>query len=102
MKRLSFGIVPAFPGFLTIYDCPESKKIETGEPVIAWRIETYPKKDSDELFSLCTPLTADGELASNCIGVRNPDMTVTLFGDSSYDSIEKLQQNRYPERSASR
>jgi|SaaInl8_200m_RNA_FD_contig_41_1298515_length_736_multi_2_in_0_out_0_1 hypothetical protein len=100
MKPVSIEIVPALPGFLTIYDYPESEEIETAEPVIAWRIETYSIEDSDELFSSCIPLMvgSDGDPAPNCIGIRNPDMTVTLFDDSNYDSIEKLQQLRYPQK----
>lgn len=96
MKPLSIEIVPAQPGFFTVYNFDDEKKIDLGEPVIAWRIETYLKDASDEAFSSCFALTADGDAASNCIGVQNPDMTVTVFEDSTYRSLKELRADRYP------
>ncbi len=95
MKPLSIEIIPAQPGFLTVWDFKDRKEIATGEPVIAWRIETYSKKDADEVFSSCSALTADGELAVNCIGVQNPDMTITVFDEGLFSSVEELQTARY-------
>ena len=96
MKPLSIEIVPAQLGFFTVYDFENSKEIDVGEPVIAWRVETYLGNASDEAFSSCVPLTADGDAASNCIGVQNPDMTVTVFEESTYRSLTELRQDRYP------
>lgn len=96
MKPLSFEIVSAQPGFLTVYDFADVKKVDIGEPVIAWRIETHSKGASDELFSVCIALTVDGDAVSNCIGVQNPDMTITVFEESAYRSLEELQAMRYP------
>ena len=71
MKPVSVDIVPALAGFFIVYDFNESKMVGIGNPVIAWRIETYTKKDDDQLFSFCRPLTVDGDAGSNCIGVQN-------------------------------
>ena len=96
MKPLSIQIVPAHPGFFTVDNLPETKEVVRGEPVIAWRIETYNIKDSDKVFSQCIPLTVDGEAVSNCIGIQNPNLTVTVFEDSTYESIAELSKARYP------
>lgn len=97
MKPLSIQIVPAQPGFLTVIDFSETREVETGEPVIAWRIETHSVKDSDDVFSTCTPITIDGDAVSNCIGIQNPDMTVTVFQESTYHSLTELFRQRYPD-----
>lgn len=96
MKALSIQIVPAQAGFLTVYDFADSKEVDTGEPVIAWRVETYNVKDRDDVFSQCVPLTVDGDADSNCIGVQNPDLTVTVFEDSTYRSLAELRLQKYP------
>ena len=96
MKPVSIVVVPALAGFFTVYDLDDSKEIVVGEPVIAWRIETYEKKASDEVFSSCIPLTIDGGAISNCIGVQNPDMTVTVFDETTFRSLEELLQDKYP------
>lgn len=95
MQPPSVDIVQAQSGFFTIIDFPEDREVEVAEPVVAWRIETY-APDEDRFHSECVPLTVDGEPAANCIGVQNPDMTVTVFEDSSYQSVEELQKQRYP------
>lgn len=96
MKPLSIQIVPAQPGFLTVIDFDDVKKVELGEPVIAWRIETHSVANGDEVFSVCIAITVDGDAVSNCIGVQNPDNTVTVFEESTYVSLSQLQANRYP------
>jgi hypothetical protein len=101
MKPLSIQVVSAQPGFLTVYDFDDVKKVDIGEPVIAWRIETYSRDSSDEVFSVCIALTVDGDHVSNCIGVQNPDMTITVFDHSSYRSLAELQAHRYPSGSLS-
>ncbi|MBK7953189.1 MAG: hypothetical protein IPK02_03940 [Candidatus Accumulibacter sp.] len=96
MKPLSIQIVPAQPGFVTVIDFDDVKKVELGEPVIAWRIETHSVEKSDDVFSSCIAITVDGDAVSNCIGVQNPDNTVTVFEESTYASLAELQTNRYP------
>ncbi len=98
MKPLSIQIVHAQPGFFTIYDFNDVREVGIGEPIIAWRIETYANNTGDGLFSTCTPITADGDAGSNCIGVQNPDMTVYVFEDSNHRSLADLQANRYPKK----
>ncbi len=90
-------IVPAQPGFLTVFDFSETREVVTGEPIIAWRIETRSVREREDVFSTCTPITVDGDADSNCIGVQNPDMTVTVFQESTYDSLAELCRSRYPE-----
>ncbi len=96
MKPLSIQIVPAQPGFVTVIDFDDVKKVALGEPVIAWRIETHSVEKSDDVFSSCIAITVDGDAVSNCIGVQNPDNTVTVFEESTYASLAELQTNRYP------
>ena len=99
MKQLSIDIIPAQPGFRAIYDSDE--EVFLGGPVIAWRVESFPKR-GDEVISVCIPLLSDGEAGDNCIGVQNPDMSVTVFNDSEYnsstDSLAELQETRYPKK----
>lgn len=92
MKPISIEIVPAQPGFFTVYE--SDNNIELGEPIIAWRIETCQKDTSDGVISSSFPLTADGDVASNWIGVQNPDMTVTVFEESTFPSLKELQTDR--------
>lgn len=96
VKPISIEVVSALPEFFTVYDLDESKEIVIGDPIIAWRIETYPGNENVGLYSITTALTIDGDAISNCIGVRNPDMTITIFEDATYSSLEKAQNSRYP------
>jgi hypothetical protein len=96
MEAISIQIVPAQPGFFTVIDFDDSKEVAIGEPIIAWRIETYSVAKSKDVFSTCIPITVDGDAVSNCIGVQNPDNTVTVFEDSTYRSLIELQAHRYP------
>jgi len=95
MISSSFHIIPAQPGYLTVYDDRERKIVEIGEPVIAWRIETT-VDDNNKYISHCIPLTVDGEVASNCIGVQNPDSTINIFFESYHKNILELMNARYP------
>lgn len=98
MKAISVQIVPAQPGFFTVIDFNEERTVEIGEPIIAWRVETYPVEKSDNIFSVCIALTVEGDPVSNCIGVQNPNNTVTVFEESTYRSLADLQSIRYPEK----
>lgn len=94
MKPESICIIPALPGYFTVYDL--DTVIEIGEPVIAWRIETYETQSGNKVFSICKALTVDGDMVSNCIGIQNPDKTITVFEQSTYASLEELNQEKYP------
>lgn len=96
IKPESVSVIPALSGYFTVYDLETT--IEVGEPVIAWRIETYEKQGGDELFSTCTALTVDGDMVSNCIGIQNPDKTITIFQESTYGSLKELNQEKYPSK----
>lgn len=97
MKPLSIQIVPSQHGFSTVIDSNDEKAIYLGEPVIAWRIETFSINDSHSVFSTSTPITVDGDAVSNCIGVQNPDKTVTIFEGFTYPSLVEAQSDRYPQ-----
>lgn len=92
MKPLLIQIIPAQPGYFTVIDLDEI--VELGDQVIAWRIETHEVKDSDCVFSTCTAITVDGDVVSNCIGVQNPDKTVTVFENQTYSSLDALQADK--------
>jgi len=98
MTPLSIQIVPAQPGFFTVIDFEDMQKVEIGDPIIAWRIETHAVDKSDSVFSVCTALTVDGDVVSNCIGVQNPDLTITVFEHSTYQSLAELQSSRYAKK----
>lgn len=98
MKVLQIQIVPAQPGYFTVIDFSDVKEVEVGEPIIAWRIQTYDNANFTDVFSVCVPLTVDGDAASNCIGVQNPDNTVTVFEEANYRSLAELQAHRYPQK----
>ncbi len=95
MEQPLIEIVPAQPGFFTVYEFEKNKEFEVGEPVIAWRIKTVIRDYSSEAFSSCFPITADGDAADNCVGVQNPDMTVTIFDHTTYGSIKEAQEDKY-------
>lgn len=94
MKPESISVIPALPGYFTVYDL--ETVIEIGDPVIAWRVETYEAQGGNDVFSTCTALTVDGDMGSNCIGIQNPDKTITVFQHSTYASLEELNQEKYP------
>lgn len=98
MKVLQIQIIPAQPGYFTIIDLDDVKKVELGEPVIGWRIETYDNEKFTGVYSVCVALTVDGDAASNCIGVQNPENTVTVFEEKTYRSLAELQAHRYPKK----
>ncbi len=95
MKPETIEIIAAQPGYFTVYGSVDEKDLAVGEEVIAWRVETYKRGDSNDLFSACMPLTVDGEMISGCIGIQNPDKSVTVFEDSTYKTLSELKQQRY-------
>lgn len=90
-------VVPANPGFFAVYDLPGQRLVEIGDPVVAWRIETFESEHEREAFSEVYPLTHDVHNCIECFGVQNPDSTITVFGIARYASIEELQAERYPD-----
>ncbi len=96
MEIEKVDVIQALAGYFTIIDLGDELILD--DPVIAWRIETGKKLNSDEYFSICTAITVDGDQVSNCIGVQNPDNTVTTFGDSRYKSLEELSLQIYPSK----
>lgn len=96
MKPRSISIVPAFQGFFTVVEFFDTKEIVIDKPIIAWRIETREMSgEYPEFFSQCMPLTVHGDIASDCIGIKNPDNTITIFIDeSTYSSLQELQESR--------
>jgi hypothetical protein len=93
---ISINVIPASPGFATLIDLEDEREVVVGESVIAFRIETYREAMGESVYSVCVPLTVDGDAVSNCIGVQNPDKTVTVFESASYETLEALQVSRYP------
>ena len=96
MKPINIQVIPAQNGYFEIHEFDGPDDLEKGEPVIAWRIETFER--GDDVFSVVTPLTVDGE-TSNCIGVLNPDLTVTVFQETTYSSLDELKSSRKPKHS---
>src|SRR5690606_32960616 len=68
-----------------------------GNQVLAWRVETFVDETGQFVSSGVCPLTADGEMGVNCIGVQNPDGSVTEFEIGRHRSIKGLQAARYPD-----
>jgi hypothetical protein len=95
MKTDKSDVIPALAGYFTVYDFGD--EIALDDPVIAWRIETKKKRHDDEYFSICTPITVEGD-AGGCIGVQNPDKTITVFGDLRVESLEELNFKVYPSK----
>lgn len=91
MDSSSITIIPAQPGFFEVYDMDDA--YELGSPVIAWRVES--SVINGLWTSTCTPLSADGE-TGNCVGVQNPDLSVTLFQDANYKNIEDVNHSKFP------
>lgn len=90
-------VVPAQPGFFEVYDLPEDREVILGDPVLAWRVETFVDETGQFVSSGVCPLTADGEMGANCIGVQNPDGSVTEFESGRHRSMKWLQSARYPD-----
>jgi hypothetical protein len=98
MKEKSIHVVPANPRFYTVYRSDNGKEAWIGEPIIAWRIESNINESNNETMSTCYPLTSDGDPASNCIGVQNPDKSVNIFEEKRYKSLEEFLDELDPSR----
>lgn len=93
-KPISIQVISAQPGYFTVYDFDGSIEVDSYEPIIAWRIETYEKNNSTEIFSSTMPLTVDGDIVENCIGVQNPNLSITIFQETTYASLNELIKSR--------
>lgn len=96
MEPKNISIIPAKNNYFAVYDMED--KVEVTDQIIAWRIETYFEPKDSTCSSSSFPLTVDGEVLSNCIGVQNPDKTITVFDDSIYQTLEELNKARYPSK----
>lgn len=94
MKPLNISVIPAIDGCFAVYDMED--RIEVIDQVIAWRIETY--LFDERCTSQPYPLTINGDAGSNCIGVQNPDKTIAVFEGDTYQSLEELNKERYPNK----
>jgi hypothetical protein len=93
-KPISIQVIPAQQGYFTVYNFDGSIEVDTYEPIIAWRIETYEKNNLSKVFSKTTPITVDGDVVENCIGVQNPNLSISVFEDSTYRSLSDLVKAR--------
>lgn len=100
----SIQIIKAEPGYKTIYrfeDIGVPDAFELGEDVLAWKFEVHFSQKKDDIYVLCVPLCIEGDVATNCIGVKNPDGTVSLFGETllkSFEEIEEYYKKYYPKK----
>lgn len=83
----SVQVIPARPDFFLINGDDEKPELYIGDAVIGWRISTYLQRDGSTPFSNCDPITINGDAPDNCIGVLNPDRTVTMFNGKTYLSL---------------
>lgn len=90
MNPSSVAVIPANPGFRVVYDTGNS--YEVGDPVIAWRIEST--QIHSLWHSICNPITVDSE-ADNCVGVQNPDQSITIQEVSTYVNIEEANREKF-------
>lgn len=92
-KLINITVIPAEPGTHTVYDM--DGRFETGEPVIAWRIESYGYGDDDR-YSVVYPITGEGDCqdTSNMIAVQYPNGMVQELGSTLYDDIHALIKSK--------
>jgi len=78
-------IVPAVPGHATVYK-GQDDEMWLEDDIVAW---CYEVTSNDDIVPRA-PLTINGPVRSNCIGVRKPDGSVTIFEEKTYlDRIQK-------------
>lgn len=107
----SVHLVPAQPGFYLVAE-DRRHELHLGVPVVAWRITTYRRAplaltkegtpddaqtfddwDAHKCESHTEPVTSDGEPWCDCLGVQNPDYSITLWGVGHYDGLKDAQCN---------
>lgn len=88
-------VIPALPGYRTVYDFDTEMALDA--PVIAWRVETTQiLGPHEELMSAAYAITVDGDVASNCVGIQQPDGSVSLFLGGTYASLAEANAAKYP------
>jgi len=92
-KPVAIHVIQAQPGTFDIYE--DDHRLFIGDPIIAWRIETYKAISNDDLFSSNIPLTIGGDVASNSIGIQNPDKTIMIYNMGTFTSLEEAEINYF-------
>lgn len=89
MKRINSTVIPAQPGYRTIYAVEGGYAVADCD-ILAWRIETF-EEDSGHLYSESYPIELDGEAPGHAAGVVGPDgRGVTIFEGGSYSSLHRF------------
>ena len=86
-------IIPALPGYTVIY--ADGEELHRGEPVIAWAIDSE-RSAKGELEAVVSPITPEGEAASNRVGLEYPNNTVSILF-TLFDSFDDAQDARREE-----
>jgi hypothetical protein len=90
---LNVTVVPAQPGYVTVYDFDDC--FDVCEAVIAWRVETRLIGAQDEPHTDTYAVTIDGDPASNCVGVQQPDGSIHFFGSGeTYKTLAEANAKR--------
>lgn len=90
MKPTHVHIIPAQPGYTAVFldETGGDREVWADDVIIAWRIETHEGNEHRGLFSHCTPMTVEGDVGANCVGVQQPDGTVVIFEHSTFETLE--------------
>lgn len=81
-------VIPAQPGYYTIYDNDHKEPLSKGEMIIAWRVETEYHQDGDYYTSYSYPITLEGDPCSNWVGYLCPDKSVHMHM-AKFESLEQ-------------
>lgn len=95
LKLKKSSVIPALPGYFTIFRIDEDKKFIVGDPIIAWRIDIYYDDDDETFYCNTTPIDPNGgslETVSNCVAIQYPNGNICFQETADYDSIEKLNK----------
>ncbi len=103
-NKITHTIVPALPGYYTLFNDEERKKIDIDSSVIAWDIEKEEIVDINNnlnIFIHPTPITINGrgDDISNYAGILNPDGTIIVPDDRYFKDLEEMQNHIYPKDS---
>lgn len=93
LKKVS--IIPAEPGYKTIFRIDQTKEFVIGDPIIAWRVDVYFNSEDGTFFCDSTPIDPNGDTissVSNCVAIQYPDGNICFQHDADYESLEKLNE----------
>lgn len=93
-QNLTYKIIAAQQGFITVYDSPGDREVQLAYPIIAWRIETL-QSSTGGFASSCIPITFAGEVGGDFLGIQAPDKTITCVNGDFYKSLEEFQADKY-------